>query len=420
MNEITERRHIKKIYLLLISYCILDSYLNPIMPTTIIRFCELSCIVMAIHHEYKLYKSHRLSYPHGFAKILYVLLFLISISIVIRGNWSGNIKNILLVAISPSLMMAYLIPFIIIPLPNEKHLNTILQCFYIGSLLTIPIWIINSHQLVQELFYGEAIGKYLPFFSAFLLGFLPLFTKKKKMIIIGIWAFYFLLMMLNARRNVVFSLFLYGFIAFAFLYYNKIKRNASLMIPIVIFLLLSIATVMINWDNLTQNTFKSMSQRAKEDTRSGVEEFFFADFLTSPIEDWIWGRGMDGGYYQEMFDSETGEINTNRTAIETGYLYMILKGGIIYALIITLFIIISSKRGCSNKRTRYIGLILATYLIDSYTTIPICILTPRTILFWFCVSYILKNNPIKRYDTINRFNKQNNKTSQQNISQHFI
>ena len=158
---------------------------------------------------------------------------------------------------------------------------------------------------------------------------------------------------------------------------------------------------MINWDNLTQNTFKSMSQRAKEDTRSGVEEFFFADFLTSPIEDWIWGRGMDGGYYQEMFDSETGEINTNRTAIETGYLYMILKGGI-------------------NKRTRYIGLILATYLIDSYTTIPICILTPRAILFWFCVSYILKNNPIKRYDTINRFNKQNNKTSQQNISQHFI
>ena len=177
---------------------------------------------------------------------------------------------------------------------------------------------------------------------------------------------------------------------------------------------------MINWDNLTQNTFKSMSQRAKEDTRSGVEEFFFADFLTSPIEDWIWGRGMDGGYYQEMFDSETGEINTNRTAIETGYLYMILKGGIIYALIITLFIIISSQRGCSNKRTRYIGLILATYLIDSYTTIPICILTPRAILFWFCVSYILKNNPIKRYDSINRFNKQNNKTSQQNISQHFI
>lgn len=50
------------------------------------------------------------------------------------------------------------------------------------------------------------------------------------------------------------------------------------MIPIVIFLLLSIATVMINWDNLTQNTFKSMSQRAKEDTRSGVEEFFLQTF----------------------------------------------------------------------------------------------------------------------------------------------
>ncbi len=420
MNEITEKLYIKKIYLLLIAYCILDSYLNPILPTTIIRFCELSCIIMAIYHEYKLYINHRISYPHGFTKTLYILLFFISIGITIRGNWPSNIKDILLVAISPNQLMAYIIPFIIIPLPNEKYIKTVLQCFYIGALLTIPVWIINSHQLVQELFYGEAIGRYLPFFSAFLLGFLPLFTKKKKIIIIGIWAFYFLLMLLNARRNVAFSLLLYGIIAFFFLYHNKIKRNTSSIIPISIFLMFSITIAMINWDKLTQETFKSMTQRAKEDTRSGVEELFFADFLTSPIEDWIWGRGMNGGYYQEILNSETGEINTNRTTIETGYLYMILKGGIVYALIITLFIIISSLKGYKNKETRYIGLILSTYLIDSYTTIPICILTPRAILFWFCVSYILKYNPIKQYDTISRFNKPNNKSIQQNTSQHLI
>lgn len=409
MNDITERLYVKRIYFLLIIYCILDSYLSPVLSTTVIRLSELCCIVLAIYYECKLYINHRLIPLRGFSKVLYTLLFFISISIIIRGHWPNNIKDFLLIMFSPSQAMAYLLPFIIIPLPNEKYIKTILHCFYIGALLTIPIWILNSHQLVQSGFYGESIGKYLPFFAAFLLGFLPSFKKKQKIMIITIWAIYFILMMLNARRNVSLSLFLYALIAFSFLNYEKIKRNISSIIPIGLILLFSISILMLNWENLTQNTFKTMTQRAKEDSRSYVEELFFADFMTSPIEDWIWGRGMHGGYYQEMLNLDTGEINTNRTEIETGYLYMILKGGIIYALIITLFIIISSKKGFKKRETKYIAFILATYLIDSYTTIPISFFNPRAIIFWFCVSYILKNNLNKKHDIIIGINKQNNK-----------
>ena len=64
-------------------------------------------------------------------------------------------------------------------------------------------------------------------------------------------------------------------------------------------------------------------ERGIEDTRSYVEFFLYNDF-SDHYADWIFGRGINGAYYCPLFK------NVMRQVIETGYLFMILKGGIIY------------------------------------------------------------------------------------------
>ena len=61
---------------------------------------------------------------------------------------------------------------------------------------------------------------------------------------------------------------------------------------------------------------------------------------------------MDGGYLQEVVNEQTGEISDRREIIETGYLNMILKGGILYVGIILLmmFYAILSRRILYNKK----------------------------------------------------------------------
>lgn len=392
MNDKTERLYIKRIYLLLIAFISLNQYLVEFLPSTIIRTMELCCLIGVLFYEYKLSLHHRLISLPSPLKLFYIALLIISLGIIIRSNWPNNIKDILLTIISPSQVMAFILPFIILPLPNSKHIMTILRCFYFGAILVIPIWILNSNQLIQaDSFGGERIGAFLPFFAAFLLGFLPLFPQKKRFIIVVIWGCYLFLMLLNARRNVSFSLCLYGLFFFCISNYEKIKKSKLMLFPITAVVLLLSAIITINLDSITQDIFPNMYKRINEDTRSGVEKLFVADFINSPIEDWIAGRGMDGGYKQETLNEETGEISAIRNVIETGYLHMILKGGILYVLTIIAIIFFALKRVKRNRYCIFIFLILASYLIDNYTTNPISLFSVRSIIFWFCISILTQN-----------------------------
>ena len=197
-------------------------------------------------------------------------------------------------------------------------------------------------------------------------------------------------MMLNARRNVSFSLLLYAFIAYMFVSYSSLKKNMAKFILISLFSVLALLILMLNIDSLASGLFNNMAGRLNDNTRSGVEELFFADFATSPSADWIFGRGMDGGYYQIVTNEETGEINDNRKGIETGYLHMILKGGIMYDIVIVLIIFLALKRGYGKTEHvfSFISTILVTYFIDMYSANPVCSFSVRSILFWFLIGLL--------------------------------
>lgn len=394
MNRIIERKCILRIYSLLFTIILINPLLNNfISNTTILRGCELICLFIVLYYEICLYRFNGLKYITRNMYPLFILLLFISLGIIVRGDWPSSIKDIGLHLLYPTLI--YLIPFFILPLPNYRYFRDIIFLFFKISLWVIPIWLLNLSDLIQTgptAYMTERIGEFLPFFCAFFLGLLSFFSKKQKYVIFLLWGIFFILMLLNARRNVSFSLALYAFIAYLFSIWSELKKNPIKFVLIILGSILAIQVLLLNFEKLTIGTFKNMAGRASEDTRSGVEEIFFLDFMNSPIEDWIWGRGLDGAYAQTVVNAETGEISDSRSVIETGYLHMMMKGGIVYDLLILSFLIIASRKALNQRdnNLKYIGFILLTYLIDMYSTNPVCDYSVRSILFWFIVSLCMQ------------------------------
>ena len=364
-----ERKLVLRIYVCLIGLIIINPlFSNFISNTTILRSIELILLLLAILTNAKLYKKKMLQFPHGICKILYVALVAIMLGIIFRGEWDLSLKDFLLKIIGET--KGWLLPIILIPLPNKKYFDDIVKIFFKASLFIIPLWVINISDLVQIGTYkAEGIGVYLGFFSAFLLGLLPLFKSWQRKWILFIWGIYFLLMLLNARRNASLTLAIYAIIAYLFSILHNIKKHPVKYFILCCCSILTLLIVNLNLDSLASGMFSNMSKRATEDTRSGVEELFFLDFAKSPVEDWIWGRGMDGGYYQEVVNEDTGEISDKRQGIETGYLTMMLKGGLVYDVVVVLMML-TTLHGAFRKDNdiaiKYISVILISYFLDMY------------------------------------------------------
>lgn len=403
-----ERKRTIKIYWLMIALICLDAFLKSFVPSTIIRFLELFCVLNTLYLCFKMHWIRRLKS----LKISFWLLglALIGLSIVIRGDWSGSIKSMVMKFSSPLGGWLYLAPFVILSLPNRKYFKDIVKVFFYASLLTIPLWLLNLGHVVEKdmsiAYRAESIGVLFPFFAGFLLALRSYFSKKQYRLIIFIWLVYLFIMLLNARRNVSFSMALYGVIAYFFYMFSQGKaslKNKVVMVFLTAFMLIFLT---LNMSNLQSGLFSRMTERAGEDTRSGVTEWFFLDFMHSPWQDWAFGRGMDGTYYQPVVNIDTGEETTDRNSIETGYLNMMLRGGIVYDVIIIMILLLAIIR-CFRQRHNmdmvYIGVFLCTYLLDLYSTNPLIPFSVRLILFWFCISVsISKHNVVNdlKYERI--------------------
>lgn len=389
-----ERKAMTVIYASLLVLLSIDGFLSDYVVSTVLRLVQMLALVLIFYNEFKLWRMGKLQMPHGFSKFVLVCLFALLLGIIVRGNWNVSGHNFFLKLLTFGGFLPYALPFCILPLPNARHLDVINKVFFIGALFSFPLWAMNIGQLVQDDYRGEGIGLYMPFFAAFLMGF-PYVTKSKRKICFVIWAIYIILMLLNARRNMVFSLGCFGMIAYYCCNFSKFaKKKYQTVLMAVAALLISTLFIASNVDVLSEKVFSRFSSRVGEDTRSGVEELFLADFATSPTEDWIWGRGLDGGYYQEMRDEDTGELETNRLGIETGYLNNVLKGGILYAAVIVIVMLICLVRSIRIKNiySVYLRWVFLLFFIDLYATVLMGAFSVKAILFWFCVSMALSRD----------------------------
>ena len=133
----------------------------------------------------------------------------------------------------------------------------------------------------------------------------------------------FLIGIIAGRRS---SSFVYGLVFLAS-YFVIFKKRANSTISIIL-LVAGGAFVMYQLGLLD-----FFLAKVDDDSRSGVVENFMADM---DVATWILGRGAMGTYYDPGVIFEN--IDGNRTEIETGYLNMILKGGIIYLVLYVLIL----------------------------------------------------------------------------------
>ena len=112
--------------------------------------------------------------------------------------------------------------------------------------------------------------------------------------------------------------------------------------------------------NLSDSFFSVLMERGADDSRTGVEDSFYADMKSN--SDWIFGRGWFGQYFESL-------TNLYRTGIETGFLTMILRGGLLYLLPYLLLLSISFVKGVffsHNLLCKSLGLICLMQIISLY------------------------------------------------------
>jgi len=146
-----------------------------------------------------------------------------------------------------------------------------------------------------------------------------------------------LLIAFMARRGAtVMSLFTLVMCWTLYTFSNKGKSRFYLVILFIILAFLGF----VLFSNMADSFFINLINRGVEDSRTGVEESFYYDMSTT--SDWIFGRGWLGTYYDPLF-------GFYRPSIETGYLTMILRGGLIYFIPYIAILSISAIKGIFNS-----------------------------------------------------------------------
>lgn len=81
-----------------------------------------------------------------------------------------------------------------------------------------------------------------------------------------------------------------------------------------------------------------------EDTRGAVEQGFYSDMKSD--EDWMFGRGWFGQYFEPA-------IMDYRSDIETGYLALILRGGFFYLIPYVVILFLSFFNGYFRSKNLF-------------------------------------------------------------------
>ena len=224
----------------------------------------------------------------------------------------------------------------------------------------------------------------------FFLFFLVPFIKIKRIIIPLLACIVMVVIsILIGRRNLLLSVAIMAVIVFlnyshyVFGYKGKRNRFISAVIIIVAAVTLyygvGLAQSIFNGTN-TDEFFEVLTNRAQSDSRSSVHAHFFMDMNSNPIN-WVLGKGVNGTYYCPMANSNT----PYRSVIEIGWLQIILKFGIIGAV---LFFVIFWKSLKHFKKSNILIRACAMYIICSvlemtYAGVPA--FDTCWIMLWICV-----------------------------------
>lgn len=327
---------------------------------------EIIALILIVTGAVRLIKY---KFDNKYLQSVFPIYLLVSISVIFRIQ-SFDYNNLkLLIFEMPFTFFCYLVPLVILFPRNlqvyRKFFNATL-IFGVTCILFVFYYFPILHNPVRA--DRQSLGAAETCFSlAFPLGILLLtyiYHPKKLLYFAGIVltiSLYFLIY--RARRGAMF-LCLSTIAASGMIYLIYTKRTVLIIILSVLFAL--IGSVLVSNVKLP-GLFDFLMERKDEDTRSLVEIAMKADMQT---KDWLLGKGIDGSYFCPGIDE--GNLTGYRNIIETGYLQIILKGGILSLILMALIILPAIYLGLfksKNVLSKAAGMYALLWVVYLYPTV---------------------------------------------------
>lgn len=344
-------------------------------------------------------KLIRLNIDNKYLKIVYPVYCLWLLITIMRGfnlNY-GFLKEMLFNAWAS--IFLYFVPLLFLFHKSiifyKKAFNSIimlgiacliLYVLFIRSLLDPDITNLDSQSIIE--YFSKTIA--IP--CGFILLTYLYQSKKYKLIALAVMLLTFLLGIIRARRGIMFM----TICPLIFAYFIYLFANKGHSLKWLFSFLLAALIIVYGFKVYNENKngfFSAITERADEDTRTGVEEYFYADMEP---KDWLIGRGVDGKYYCPGIDDFQ---SLYRTAIETDYLQLILKGGIISLGLLLLIAVPAMLKGfflSKNILSKAAAIWILLWIIDLYPA-TVTTFTLNYILVWIsigiCYSDEIRNIP---------------------------
>jgi hypothetical protein len=193
---------------------------------------------------------------------------------------------------------------------------------------------------------------------------------------------------IRARRGMLFTL-VTPMIFATFIYFLESKKKIGLiLVSLVAVVFIGIYGMMFFNESSFFDSFKS---RVDEDTRTGVEECYYSDMKAG---DWVIGKGINGAYYCPHIDPNS--LTDYRSIIETDYLNIILKGGIISLALFLLVTVPAAVKGIfysNNNLSKACGFWILLWIMNLYPTTVVSF-NLNYLLVWIAVA-ICYNDKIR-------------------------
>ncbi len=325
---------------------------------------------------------------NGYLKNLHIL-YCIWLCVVIMRGISFNYADLRTLLFDAEYgLLIYFVPVVLWFPKKIAHLTRVFDTIAILSIIYIAYCLMFRGPLLNpeddDIGTGQGLienfSKTLSVPSGFILLTYIYHSNKRKLLALFVVGMTLLLALIRARRGLLFMEVSYLFFTYViFCYINRQKRSI-LLISVLILGLVAFAGVKL-YNQKQKGVLTSISERADQDTRTQVEVCYYDDMQT---KDWIIGRGLKGEYFCPAVDKD---FSNYRSVIETDYLNIILKGGLISLVLLLLITIPAMIKGIfysENTLSKAAGIWILLWLIDLYPT-TVYTFTLNHMLVWICV-----------------------------------
>lgn len=286
------------------------------------------------------YKNRYLEIPQKVPRLLYSLLLIYVLCHIVYGAFLDKSCVPLTFWGNVDYVPAFLLPLFLKMGMRKENMLWLLKILTYFSLLTIPMYLVGYTYALYigwTLFFPLAFAKFLP--------------GKVAIALIITSVFYIVLCWGQGARTpvirTVIALLIMAYTYFKPLIHRRLVNIAAIVIIAIPFYYFSLyLTTGFSVFNSELSAHSSSLGNNEADTRTFIYEEVLDDLKHSNT---IWlGKGINGRYYSPYFFRNMGD-NENRSNPEVGLLSYLLKGGVVYTVIIFLLFFFAIIRTLSFK-----------------------------------------------------------------------